>query len=786
MPWPRLTGWISGIQGQLVLGLLSVVLLITLLDTLASTWLHRRFFAEALDGEARARIGQLATTTAAVLADDDGNAPALAAILTPAADDPAVRGIGLFGPDGEPLFFRSSIPNRSLTAAPPAEARTDVVRHAVVAPNGEDLWVYHAPVRRTGAAPAAPGAPLGVLQVEVSLAPLDDALDRSVWLHALMLLVIVPAGVALSLLCARRIAAPVRALANHAEAVSISIASAPVPATGAREIQALAGAINHMLRTLRSSMARLRQSEARYRGLFDRMPDVALELDAEGRVLAVNEAVGQLGVRPAELVGQSLGRLVAESDVPLALSAVKQALETRTLTTTAVRLRCPAPELRFGELRAALHQDGGAPADGGQNAGPRLVAILRDVTESRRASDEVAHAQRVLSIHTLASGISHEFNNVMAMIIGTGSLLTTRPDLPAEVEREVKRIVETARRGAALSSQVLSYARRTGEQQAAADLDAVIRDTMDLLSRTLDKRIEILVRSPSALPRVKGDPTRLQQVLLNLGINAGEAMPGGGTLAIEAKPLTIHRKVDADRWGVERGSYVQIEVRDTGHGMDEAVLRRVFEPYYTTKQPGAGTGLGLAVVYGAVRGLGGGIYVDSHPNEGAAFHLLLPVAGPPAARGQEGAAAPRRRPSRDRLAPVSGRTLLVVEDEPDLRELARRVLERRGYTIFEAADGFEAEAVLREHAAEIDLVLLDVNLPRRDGAATYDVLRELRPTLPVVIVSAGGVTDQRIADLLRRGALTLVRKPYEFEELEDVVARALTGPGEDSARAAGT
>jgi len=777
MPWPRLTAWVSGIQGQLVVGLLSVVLVITLLDTLVASWLHNRFFAEALDGAARSNIEHLARSAARALEAGDG--PAALQVLGSTTGNPLLPSVGLYGPAGEERFFRSRIPDRTPMKPPLAGLRQGIVREALTAPDGQSLWTYFAPLVATQG-PASGAAPLlGVLQVDVSLGPIEEARDQSLWFHALMLLVVVPAGVALSLLGARRIAAPIRQLARHAEAVSASVHSAPVPAEGAREIRALAGAINRMLRTMRSSLARLQESESRFRGLFDHMPDVALELDPEGRILAVNEAVTRLGRQPDEVVGQSLGLLVAESDVSLALSAVKQALESRTLTTTAVRLRCPAPELRFGELRAALRREATPPAKGHEAEGPRLVAILRDVTGSRRASEEVAHAQRVLSIHTLASGISHEFNNVMATIIGTGSLLTARPDLPDDVACELKRIVDTARRGAALSSQVLSYARRTSEQQATADLEAAIHDTMDLLSRTLDKRVEILVRSPSALPRVKGDPTRLEQVLLNLGINAGDAMPNGGTLTIEAKPVTIHRKADADRWGVDRGAYVEIDVTDSGHGMDPAVLRRVFEPYFTTKQAGAGTGLGLSVVYGTVRGLGGGIYVDSKPNEGAVFHLLLPVADGGATAAE--VAVPRRRASRDNLAPVSGRTLLVVEDEPDLRELARRVLERRGYSVFAAADGFEAEAFVRDRGADIDLVLLDVNLPRRDGVATFDVLRGLRPTLPVVIVSAGGVTDQRIADLLRRGALTLLRKPYEFEELEDLVAQALArapGPGE--------
>lgn len=766
MPFARIRRWASGIQGQLVLGILAVVVVITLLNGLVSSYLHAHFFSESLDADTRQRIVSLARFAAELLevGQDERTLAPLAAQL----DSPAVRAIGLYEPTGQPLLFQSAVEGDAPAQPPTADTDAGVVRRTLVTSDDVRVWRYFAPVRT-----ADDGPLLAVLQLDLSLAILTGARDRSLAVNALMLVVILAAGLAVSLLAARRIAGPIRQLARHAEAVSVTIPTTPVPATGAREIRALARALNRMLRNLRLSMARLRESEARYRGLFDRMPDVALELDAQGRVLAVNAAVAHLGHRPEALVGQSVGLLVAESDVPQVLEAVSNAVKTGALTTTSMRLRCQAPELRFGELRAALRERGKADsADEVGGEGPRLVAILRDVTERKRADDEVAHAQRVLSIHTLASGISHEFNNVMATIIGTGALLATRPDLPEEVERELKRIVDTARRGAALSSQVLTYARRTSEQKSSCDLEPVIRDTMDLLSRTLDKRIEILVRSPSVLPRVKGDPTRLQQVLLNLGINAGDAMPGGGTLTIETKPLAIARKADADRWGVERGDYVHIDVRDTGHGMDDAVLRRIFEPYFTTKQAGAGTGLGLSVVYGTIRGVGGGIDVESRPGAGTVFHLLLPVAEAGSSRVE--VAAPRRRPSRERLAAVTGRSILVVEDEPDLRELARRVLERRGYRVYAAADGFEAEAIVRERGATLDLVLLDVNLPRRDGVATFDTMRALRADLRVVIVSAGGVTDQRISDLLRRGALTLLRKPYEFEELEEVVVQALS------------
>ena len=765
MAWPGFRQWVSGIQGQLVLGLLAVVVVISVLNTLVASYLQSEFFTEAMDSDARQHVAGLAKAAEPLLAGD--SAHHILATLESQIDGRSTLSLTVYDAAGAVrLRVPADAPPRG---TPPSveQVATGVFHEAFVTGDGVQVWRHAAPVMSLDGATIA-----GVLELETSLAVLQTARQRSLLIHLLMLAVLGVAGLAVSLLAARRISAPIRQLANHAEAVSMTVPTDPVPTVGAREIQALARAMNRMLGNLHRSMARLRESEARYRGLFDRMPDVALELDADGVVLAVNSAVDQLGLAPAEVVGQPVRVLVADADAARVTATVAHAVGGGALTTTGLRLRAPGAEQRWGELRVALRDRGDDPERSGTE-GPRLVAILRDVTERKRADDEVAHAQRVLSIHTLASGISHEFNNVMATIIGTGSLLLQRPDLPDEVARELGRITEMARRGADLSAQVLSYTRRSGEQVSSSDLADVIRETMDLLVRTLDKRIEILVDSPPTLPPVKGDPTRLQQVLLNVGINAGDAMPEGGTLRIDARPLSVTRKADADRWGVARGEYVDVAVRDSGAGMDRAVLARIFEPYFTTKQPGEGTGLGLSVVYGTIRGLGGGVDVESVPAEGTTFHLLLPVADEAAAPAA--AARARRRPTQEQFAAATGQTILVVEDEPDLRELSRRVLERRGYRVYGAADGFEAEAIMRDRGADVDLVLLDVNLPRRDGAATYDVLRGMWPALPVVIVSAGGVTDHRISGLLRRGALTLLRKPYEFEELLDVVVQALTG-----------
>ena len=779
MLWEKLKLWLAGVQAQLALYLLGFVLLITVVNLLVSGYVLQRYFAPGIDRMANERVDALATRVGESLRGR--RTPLSEDAVREVLDGLDVTAVALHDADGDVLQELVGGETDERVAVPTWSALPGTTRFSVS--RGEDgrVWRYFTPVysEPPGAGRGAFGAsrrPTAVLRVDVSLAPFEQLTRHNLLLHGAVLLVLVLAGVAVSIAAARRVTRPIRRLAEQARSASGATPSTPITPSGSIEVRLLGETINGALTSLRRSMARVRESEERYRRLFDAMPDIALELDETGRIVGVNAAVCLLGLRPRVVEGQPVTVLIAEEDRDSVLRALLRPPRASGLPEMNVRLRSAGGEPRFGELRAAPEYGDG----GGQPQ--RIVAILRDVTARRRAEEQAAQAQRVLSVHTLAAGISHEFNNVMATILGMGSLLADRTDLPPGVTKELRRIVDTARRGADLARRLLAHTHRGAARQSSCDPAQVTEETLEILARTLDKRVELRAEYAARLPVVKCDPTELQQMLLNLGINAGDAMPKGGQLSFALSRVAIESHRDAQQRGVVPGDYVSVVVQDTGDGMDEATQRRIFEPYFTTKPAGLGTGLGLSGVYGSLTSLGGGITVDSAPGEGTRFELLLPASAEawPAVlaalpRAVEVEVEAEETGTAGDVLPPTG-TILVVDDEHDLLEVSEAILTRSDHEVLLASDGFAAEDHLRAHGEAIDLVLLDVNMPMRDGVQTFRALRALRPDLKVVVVSAGGLTDRRIAELLELGALDVLPKPYEYHELVAVVAKWLAAP----------
>lgn len=753
---------VLGIQGQVVLGICSVGLAVTLASVTASTVLIGELLQEKLDGESRARSRELAHILVDAVDEPSGSRFVEEARRVSTSHD--VVSLGLYDAEGVLEFShlgRTTAPLPERLA--PDLARDILVRTEDEAPDGTPLWTYSVPVARNGGEGATRAAGrtvrVGTLVITLSMEVLTGLRAQIIAVHVSVFFSLLLGALAFALLFGRHIARPIRELAEHAKHASISLSGEPLPLAGAPEVRSLGEVLNQVFASLSASLRRARASEERYRGLFDHIPDVAMELDGSGTIRAVNAAVAQLGLRPDEVIGQPVTLLVAPDAAERIRSAIASVAKGLPIRNLEVPLRPVGCEERFGELRADPgSRQGAAPEE------MRLLVMLRDVTERKKAERDVAHAQRVASVHTLATGIAHDFNNILGTIIGTASLVAARQDLPDDVGPELRRIIATGRRGADLSGRILSYARRESGAERACDVPTVVHEVVELLSRTLDKRVTIETHLAAELPTVRGDATGLQQVLLNLGINAGDAMPCGGKLSIRVEPYALRGRQETMRWGIAPGTYAHLTVEDTGVGMDNTVMKRIFEPYFTTKPPGQGTGLGLAIVYGIVNGLGGAVQVNSAPGEGARFEILLPTLQDVAVQDPE---TPVRLRAVRATRPM---TLLVVEDEPDLLHLSETVLKRAGHRVLSAPDGFRAEELARAEGP-IDLVLLDVNLPQRDGVETFEILRALRPGLPVVIVSGGGTTDQRITELLRRGALALLRKPYEFKELEEAVAR---------------
>lgn len=456
--------------------------------------------------------------------------------------------------------------------------------------------------------------------------------------------------------------------------------------------------------------------------------------------------------------------LVHEDDRAHARSVVEAAFESREPFSFPYKVVLPDGEVRTIQARGQVVVGaGGAPE--------RMIGTAQDVTERIRAQiraerleARLHQSERLESVGQLAGGIAHDFNNLLAVILNYASFVTEElgDDHPARAD--VEEIRRAADRAAALTQQLLIFSRRERVKAEVLDLNEVVADTEKLLRRTLGEHIELVTAFAPDLSPIEADRGQLEQVLVNLAVNARDAMPDGGSLAVETSNAELAEELVTAGPPVPAGRYARITVTDTGSGMTPDVAQRVFEPFYTTKPKGSGTGLGLATVYGIVAQAGGHIDLYTEPGLGTAFKIYLPatessVASPAESRGFE---ARRGR----------GETVLLVEDEPAVRRLTSRILSRHGYAVIEAEDPAEGLATFQSHEGELDLLLTDVVMPKMSGAELAERIKASQPNLATLYMS--GYTDDFVA---RQGVVTdgvlLLEKPFSSEQLLAAVEAAL-------------
>ncbi len=379
---------------------------------------------------------------------------------------------------------------------------------------------------------------------------------------------------------------------------------------------------------------------------------------------------------------------------------------------------------------------------------------LRDEMEERAALEEqLRQAQKMESMGTLAGGIAHDFNNILNIIQGYASLIAAQAGDNSDIGESLKVINEAIKRGAGVVQQLLTMARKTEANLEPVELNAFVSSLVDLVGGTFPKNIEIHLDLASELPTIMADPNQINQALLNLCVNARDAMPNGGRLT-----LRTSRADGAILNGAGAEGAVAIEISDSGAGMDDKVRERIFEPFFTTKDSDKGSGLGLSVVYGIVKNHGGRIDVASARGAGATFRIVLPV----------GVARPDTRPEAvaDGAEPQTGRsaTALVVEDEETMLHLLRNLLAERGYRVLTAVDGEEAAARYRRNSDDIDVVLLDLDLPKVSGVEVLRKIREKNPDARVVVTS-GYLEPGLKAALSHQGVRHFIHKPYVPQEI---------------------
>lgn len=391
----------------------------------------------------------------------------------------------------------------------------------------------------------------------------------------------------------------------------------------------------------------------------------------------------------------------------------------------------------------------------------RLRALGEREAEREELLGQLRQAQKLDAMGRLASGVAHDFNNLLTIIVGSVGLLEDLVD-GDEARALVQEIKRACEKSSALTRQLLSFSRREVPAPRATDLNSLVEETLDMLVRLLGQGIRVekeLDRRPLI---VRVDPGQIQQVLMNLAVNARDAMPDGGTLALRTRAERVDGE-QAERLGLEAGPYASVEVVDTGTGMTDEVRERLFEPFFTTKGRGRGTGLGLAVVHGIVIQNHGAIQVESRPGEGSTFTVWLPVVAGSVDEPEPRAPAP--------ATGGNGESVLVVEDEQAMRKLIRRVLERAGYQVLEAADA--AEGMRRFSAQRVDLVIADVGLPDMRGDELAESLLRVAPSARILLLS--GYTEEEIGERVRDLGVAFLPKPFALHDLLSAIAIALGG-----------
>ena len=508
------------------------------------------------------------------------------------------------------------------------------------------------------------------------------------------------------------------------------------------------------------------ESDDRYKALFNRSNDLVYIHDFEGRFIDANSAaLNRLGYTKEELRSVSFATLLSADQYALAAQVLQelQAIGVQT-SPTEFRLRTKTGGQIWVETQAAVIM-----ADG------KVVAIQgigRDVTERKQAEqaraqleEQLRASQKMEAIGSLAGGVAHDFNNLLSVILGyTGFAMEGVRD-GDPIRNDLLEVKQAGERAAALTRQLLAFSRKQVLQPVAIDLNQIAAGVEKMLQRILGEDIDLVQTLAPDLGLTLADPGQIEQVLMNLVVNARDAMPEGGKLTIETSNVEIDEEYAARHVAVTPGSYVQLAVSDKGCGMDEQTRERIFEPFFTTKERGKGTGLGLSTVYGIVKQSGGNIWVYSEPGQGTTFKIYLP-------RAPSATAATAIEPTTIRAPSTGTETILVVEDEEALRKVALRALEAAGFKVLTAADGNEALMKSAQHAGDIQLLLTDVVMPGMSGRVLAQELAKTRPTIKVVYMS--GYTDNAI---VHHGVLDpgthFLAKPFTSADLTQKVREVL-------------
>ncbi len=483
-----------------------------------------------------------------------------------------------------------------------------------------------------------------------------------------------------------------------------------------------------------------------------------LLLDAEGRITDWDDGAARLwGFHADEVLLHPLSRLFAQAH-----GGRDQARQLLQSASIHARAESEAELLRRDGSRCSGRVVVRSLIDDGDRL-PKFFVLVQDITASKQAEAQLQQSQKMESIGRLAGGVAHDFNNLLTVINGYGEMLAGSADLDEHARRLAAEIKRSGERAAALTQQLLAFSRRQLVSPRILDLNAVLRETEKLLRRLIGENIELILDLDPALGPVRADLAQIEQVVINLAVNARDAMPAGGRLTLATRNVQGDPNLPSRHADGQPGRQVLLTVADTGCGMDDTIKSHLFEPFFTTKEVGKGTGLGLSTIFGIIKQSQGHVDVASETGKGSKFEIYLPQCA-----AEDNAAAPDEGA---RTTATGHETVLLVEDEPGVRDMARMTLQHSGYTVLAAADGDDALAVYRRHPGPLDLLITDVVMPKIGGQRLAEELSAALPSLKVLYIS--GYADAGSDGEALAPAAVLLQKPFTPAALAQQVRQLL-------------
>ncbi len=507
---------------------------------------------------------------------------------------------------------------------------------------------------------------------------------------------------------------------------------------------------------------RLKESEERYRGIFENCMDILYITEADGNILEINPAgLRNLGLTRENAIGQHLDSLFVSPKG-------RGLLNRKTRRAGFVKNLESQMKTAEGQILDVLETRSALKSPEGTVVG--FMGIIRDITERKKLQEELIQSQKLEAIGRLAGGVAHDFNNLLSGILGYASYAKSLVSPDSKLWRTLDIIQKSSEKAAELTRQLLGFSRKARYRIETVDINELIIEVLKLIESTIANNVVVEKRLDSHLPGIDVDATQIQQVILNLCLNANDAMtPTGGHLTLETKTVLL-REGDSHQSPVNLslGRYLQIAISDTGVGMDDVTRRRIFEPFFTTKDEGKGTGLGLALAYGIIKSHGGDIACRSIPGQGSSFEIFLPIC-------REAAPLPKRRKRSQHTAlPRGQETILIVDDEEVVRHLTKDVLRSLGYGVILAASGAEAIRLYSSSSDQIALVLVDMVMHPLGCEEILTKLKEIDPDLKVVLTTGHSHEDKALA-VLKEGVDHFIQKPYTMASLAQVIRETLDG-----------